>query len=347
MKPKLYIHIGFPKCGSTTLQNFLVQAQGKLRNHGMVVVDQNMNHPGNTRAKRVAQYSLWKMLDSPGAPKEIAESLTKIAIAMKKHNTKAAVFSGEQLGNQAEYAEFFRPALALFDVKVIAYVRPQETWLPSAWKQFGVREGKSLETHLDSAPRARVPGFLRKLKAWGSVFGKENIYVNTLARGNLYQSDLIADFCKALDLPDSFAPNNRPKNSTNVTFDNHILMVLLSAPKLLEGGGTGSIYGFLDKYLPKPAFESGRNAVSHEKALQIREEFREENEAIVAEFMPGSTYQEAFETQKPLKPMDVSSDLLTANAKTTAYLIAIAEKQSREIETLRKQLKRLEAKLED
>ncbi len=347
MKPKLFIHIGFPKCGSTTLQDFLVQVQGNLRNHGLVVVDQTLNHPGKSRAAHVAQLRLWKMLDSPEAPQEIKEALRNIAQAMNEHGTKGAIFSGEQLGNHAEHSEYFRPARALFDVKVIAYLRPQEAWLPSAWKQFGVREGKSLEDHLDGATRSYVPGFLRKLNAWAAVFGKENVYVNTLSRGSLYKGDLVADFCRALDLPDTFAQNNKPNGSANVTFDNHILMVLLQAHKILEGGGTGSIYSFLDRYLPPAAFETGRNALPNEKALQLREEYRAENEEIVETFMPDTSYEEAFEIYKPLKPMDVSPDLLTATSKTTAYLISIAEKQAREIATLRQRLNQLEAKLKD
>ncbi|MFY0659611.1 MAG: hypothetical protein JXR15_03895 [Shimia sp.] len=347
MRPKLYIHIGFPKCGSTTLQDFLVQVQDNLRNHSMVVVDQNLSHPGKSRAAHVAQFKLWKMLDSSGASDEIHDALLNIADAMQKHGTQSAVFSGEQLGNFAEHAEYFLPARALFDVKVIAYVRSQETWLPSAWKQFGVREGKSLEEHLDGATRSYVPGFLRKLNAWAAVFGTENVYVNTLSRSSLYKGDLVADFCRALDLPDTFAQNNKPNGSANVTFDNHILLVLLQAHKILEGGGTGSIYSFLDRYLPPAAFETGRNALPNEKALQLREEYRVENEEIVETFMPDASYEDAFETNKPLKPMDVSPDLLTATSKTTAYLISIAEKQAREITTLRQRLNQLEAKLKD
>lgn len=347
MRPKLYIHIGFPKCGSTTLQDFLVQVQDNLRNHSMVVVDQNLRHPGDARATHVAQFRLWKMLDSPGAPEEIHDALLDIAKDMQERGTKSAVFSGEQLGNHAEHAEYFRPALALFDVKVIAYVRAQETWLPSAWKQFGVREGNTLEEHLDNAPRSFVPGFLRKLNAWAAVFGTNNVYVNTLSRDTLYESDLVADFCHALDLPDTFAKNNKPKGSANVTFDNHILMVLLQAHKILDGGGTGSIYSFLDRYLPPAAFKAGRNALPNEKALQLREEFRLENNEIVDKFMPGVSYEDAFETNKPLKPLDVSPELLTATSKTTAYLISIAEKQAREIATLRQRLDKLEAKLKD
>ena len=193
-KPALVLHIGFPKCGSTSIQSAMIRNQKMLRTRGIVIVDQTFRHPGQGQAKAVAQVELGQILAEADPSEKIAEGLAAISASAIAHGDRVCVISSESLGNAKEFAPLFQPAVELFsDITVLAYVRPQHEWLPSAWKQFGLKAGRTLEDYIAEGMAQRLPNFLNRIERWKEDIEGCQVSVGALRRPALKDGDLITD----------------------------------------------------------------------------------------------------------------------------------------------------------
>ena len=342
MKPKLILHVGCPKCGSSSIQSFLLQNQQALRDRGTVIINQKFEHPGSETAQSVAQVTLGRLLPTKGAKEQIKSALRDIHHAMDQHNDSSCVISSESLTNTTEYAEYFSDAKDLFEVEVVAYVRPQQSWLPSAWKQYGLRDGESLEAFIDRHMQAGSPNFLRRLLPWEKVFGRDAMRVNSMRKQRLKNGDLVTDFCHLLDW--NMDGLNPPVTGTmeNTSFDHDILTVLSYAHQVLEGNNTGRIFNYLQRNLPKAAIEQGRVGLSGERQAEIIQYFSALNQNFCRQYFNSCPVEEAFGSEQDIKARNSSLDDRVAVARTVAYLIAMGKNQDEKIRALEQRLSRLE-----
>ena len=69
------------------------------------------------------------------------------------------------------------------DVSVIFYLRPQLQWIPSAWKQWGLKTGASRSDFVAQCLDSRTPAFKRDIETWKSTLPAANIHVPFLISG--------------------------------------------------------------------------------------------------------------------------------------------------------------------
>jgi len=65
-------------------------------------------------------------------------------------------------------------------VSVTFYLRPQLQWIPSAWKQWGLKTGASLSDFIPQCIGMRTPAFTRDIENWKSMLPRANIDVRFL-----------------------------------------------------------------------------------------------------------------------------------------------------------------------
>ncbi len=334
-RPKLILHIGFGKCGSTALQRFMLGAQDQLRAQGVVLVDETLGHPGRGRAKSVAQTPLSALLTQVGARRQITTALRSVARKMEEHGDTAAILSCESLSNASEYAELFGSLHGAFDIRVLAYVRPQEDLLPSYWKQSGLVHGRSLDEFIALRMRQGDPNYWHRLNAWMALVGHGRVSVGSLRRTALKNGDLIEDFCHRLDLPFDMLRDAIPTAQANPSFDHHILTVLQQAPHVLGGQNLGLLFNYFEETLPQSAFEHGRNPLTQEQRAQIHAHYETQNRMLVKRFMPGLSYEDAFGTNPDIREKDVSDDLLHATTQALTYSFYLLQQQNQLSSSLR------------
>ena len=78
-------------------------------------------------------------------------------------------------------------------VSVTFYLRPQLQWIPSAWKQWGLKTGASFSDFIAQCIGTRTPAFKRDIENWKSMLPRANIDVRfpipeLLAGGNPAQN---------------------------------------------------------------------------------------------------------------------------------------------------------------
>lgn len=211
----LYLHIGMPKAGSTSIQSAMRDAREDLEAEGLSYLRFGRNHSavfrllvGQTRKtlrKPLSQISLDELGLSAPDPAAVLDRVGVIA----KASQKTAVISGEGLFGftLAEVASVKAMLAPHFDrIRVVVYLRDPISWASSRAQQ-AVKTGRSTESELieelDQRGRSAllVPGY-GHLRSYVEVFGRDALICRPFDRAAFAGGDLIDDFLTTIGRPD-------------------------------------------------------------------------------------------------------------------------------------------------
>jgi len=185
-KKTLVIHVGNPKCGSTTLQ------RGLLNNHPEIYSIHHL-HKDENRAKQALGYS--KLIKGKGDVSPIADELAELT---KLHDF--VVYSSEGLASPGAKAWNLKakrikkilssPSLADVDKKLIFIYRDVHSYLWSGFQHNAIhgRDGAGegyvvwLNEKLEAAENGRASFLVGTMaKTYAGIVGRENLLVLNLA----------------------------------------------------------------------------------------------------------------------------------------------------------------------
>jgi hypothetical protein len=185
--PRIYLHIGRNKAGSTSLQDFFLAERAALAAAGI-------------------RYCLFGHLHESvpgvlGFPTQF-----ELADHARSGAERAYLVSNEfMFGWPLDYTDSMAAGLAGFDVRIIAYIRPYGAWIRSAYAD-AVKNGensRNFDRYLDwMAPRISAWPYL---EGWGEAFGWDRIRICSLDPRDLVGGDLIGDCLAALGLDPTHA----------------------------------------------------------------------------------------------------------------------------------------------
>ena len=154
---RIIIHAGFAKCGSASIRTALFQNFRKLQKHNVFVFDKDLRI-ARTAADLVGT-PIWFLEQARKRSETPAQRLAgEIAPLLKRKEDHLAILSAENLANPG-MAKLFAGLDGLFELGVVLYLRPQLHWIPSAWKQLGLKAGVPLSNFVSQCIDARTPGF--------------------------------------------------------------------------------------------------------------------------------------------------------------------------------------------
>jgi hypothetical protein len=192
VKKQVYVHIGFPKTGTTSIQVWLTGNADALAAQGVLYPvagrgegDYRFAHHRLPNA--LAQTPLSELAtswpDMEALHNEIANSTAlRVIISSEDFSTK--------LGQPAidNLVHWF----ADFDVRIVCYVRRQDEFIISIWStavgQYG--EKNPLSACLDHS----WLDYAHTLKLWASAFGAEAITLRVFEDSQLVGGDVVGDF---------------------------------------------------------------------------------------------------------------------------------------------------------
>lgn len=290
MKPTLYLHIGHSKVASTSIQDFLEANLEALRDRGYLVADLEFQFPttGKSAANPVGELERLKDLGDAGA-NEVANRMRALhaALTAKGSRFDKAIISAENLCNPG-FAEMFATTLDLFDVRLIYYIRRQDEWLISAWKQWGVKVGKSLDDFCLEGTATRYPAFTVCLKRWEKFAA--SVHLKPLHKSALSEGSVTKDFARAIAMP----PHGlHHPGIRNASFDASVLEVLRFSPHLFQHRDDDRMFRFLESFLSKEV-EPMRSILTHETKLRLFQYFETENRSLHARFFPEADFDAVF-----------------------------------------------------
>ena len=200
---ELYLHIGYPKTGTTAIQEFLYINRNKLRERGVLYPE--------TGIEKYAHHQIpWVFTHDKRSRKGLNES--DIYNGLQKELScnpaveKVLISSeGFIFGMQPEEAiNIFRRDFE--KIKLIVYVRQPFRWIQSDYNQ-GVKGWRQLtctfNEHLNTilAVKNSPMDFYQLLSKWASVFGWQNIIIRSY---DVERSDIAGGFLKILGVGDKY-----------------------------------------------------------------------------------------------------------------------------------------------
>jgi len=161
------------------------------------------------------------------------------------------------------------------DVSLAFYLRPQVEWIPSAWKQWGLKRGMSLSDFVSHCIRIRRPPFKLSIETWRSLLPAAKVHVRFLIPELLTDGNPARDFFHLAGLP----PNNYDiaKEPRNPSQDFSILHVLSKNPHLFSGVHDNKLMKGLMRALPMKFQATNIQMLSLADEARIEESFRDEN----------------------------------------------------------------------
>lgn len=211
---KALIHIGLPKTGSTTIQNFLELNRVALRREG-IFYRRYLRRPGqpefvvaveNSVGGLVSNRNIRASLGVPTTDRQRARAAgfeRQLEEDIRSSGCERFIASSEYLGSFGRSEEFIEALdewmrRRFSDVSYLVYLRRQEDWLVSKYSQY-VRAGgeRSLAKFLAGKRPPDLDAFVAR---WENVLGPDRLDVRLLDRASLVDGDLITDFCDAAAL---------------------------------------------------------------------------------------------------------------------------------------------------
>ena len=284
---KIYLHIGIPKTGTSAIQSFLNYNREKLVQNCSCLYP-NFISPYFDRG--ISQHNQCPLFNK-NSPAEIMSKLKAVIQYSRKEKIDTVVVSCESIFESPQHAELISSVLKDYkgiQCAVVAYVRRQDHWYESAWKQWGLKNNSvtGIEDYILQNP---LP-WLEDLNVWAGLFGKGNIIVHPYEKEQLPHG-LIHDFLSILDIDmQSFQWKYPHKNNLNENFgfNRDILEILRLNNEFYESVHDNRLFNLFSQYLPdhymKKPFE-GYSLLSPGKRLEILNNYEPINKAIAQEYM--------------------------------------------------------------
>ena len=356
MKPKkvLYLHIGMPKTGTSSLQLFLVQNQEALAKQGFAYPMM----PGRYFAvspNRNAHFLAGKIKDAQGHEDlDQTEQIKKQSFELLDRtfwNTDNVILSDEAIWNtyKSDDPECLRSIRTFCEerdiaLKLIVYLRRQDYYLESYWKQQILKRGVnwSWERMIKKTPKYIVLDYYKHLEVLAKEVGRENIMVQ------LYYEecfDLCSDFLRVagIKLTDEFEPL---QEKINLSLNNNYAQI----KRILNGVcSEDPVKWNMDhKWLKRMVINGSRldkeqyesTMFSEEERRKFLKRFEEVNHKIAREYMGrDELFDDSMEQSQSLPKWEPDNPLQYEDTVTFLGMALLELKREQEMQ--RAQLKQL------
>lgn len=195
---KLFLHIGFHKTGTSSLQEYLNQKREELQAHNIFYPESfNNEFPGNVDLS-------WAFNKSPPVWSTVNDDNKELIFEFYRKQIDATdcdniIISSEDfalLDTQPAIIQEIKDYFTEFDVKVIAYLRDPIDFMASLYCH-AVRSRSvtySLKKYIAEDYSFRSADYSLRLLPWARVFGKENILVKKYDTNEFVNNSLVGDF---------------------------------------------------------------------------------------------------------------------------------------------------------
>ena len=252
----LWLHIGTPKTGSSSIQSFLFDNRSELAKYGLVPL---IPGPRQASANRLASAIGGR------AKFDAAEVAAHCFECARREAPRDAILSSEEfyLNDPAKIARTLAPYIAEHDAKVhiVLYLRRQDLFIDSFYshrRKTGRYRGTLKDFILGFA--ARELNYVAMIDLWRAAFPQATLHLRRFERARFPDGDLINDFMQVIGHPDLAAKFDRSETmNSSPNRDVIALMDMLGETgafntrriyRLLEAAGipdTGARKSFMDK----------------------------------------------------------------------------------------------------
>ncbi|OAN76868.1 hypothetical protein A8B82_14170 [Sulfitobacter sp. EhC04] len=280
----LIVHAGFPKCGSTATFAGLQAQFDNLSAQKIQILNRGFI-PSPTRQQ--AQPPLWELESAMTNPPEAKVIKEKILSALENADQGTSlILSSENLANKNAPKRLLQGIDEKFPVTAIFYMRPQADWIPSAWKQWDMREGLTLRETVDRYIDLKRPAYLPILQAWQETMPNAKIILRPLVSAEMIEGDPIKDFYHQIGAVFDTSAPPAPKTNVNPSIDHALLHLMMRSHELFFSGRHDSTFmGRLLDHLPDTYKRTNASMLSQDTCSAIYDSYHAENLTLATDYM--------------------------------------------------------------
>lgn len=296
----LYIHIGTMKTGSTAIQTFLYSNRDYLNKNNFAFPERVFEYPEKPNRRNGTFLAVAadlngredRLYDASIVEQQIStiekcfESSDNVILTEEtawQHITVDRKEAWERLIKRSQEAGI--------RIKVVVYLRRQDLYIESYWKQ-AIKYSRykwSFEHCLEKYPKKIKLDYLSNLDEIAASIGKENIIVRRYQREDLEEGDVVVDFLSIVGLPiDEIKNEILNAESKNISITNNVaaIAVQLNSIPNLSKKDSRRLKPFL---LAVSELEGKRklktSMFTNEEAIAFVEQFRENNNLLAREYI--------------------------------------------------------------
>jgi hypothetical protein len=273
---RLFLHVGWPKTGSTFISDVLQANEEILEKNGLKVYT-HLFKEGATDE-----------LDYMSDPAQFDAIKLKIQSLIKAARTDENILISKECWSSFSDETFqsIIDGAGETPIKVIVYLRRQDDFAESAWKQWHHKQW-TLEEWKDFLVKKKNL-YLPRLKLWAGLFGKENIIVRRYGK-SYFKNGIVRDLLDCIEVPE--LELDYGTGVSNPSLDRNSLEILYRTRNLANGIHDNRMLNIFERHTVtsgkafsrKPLYSS-----AHRK--EILDSFQEENSIIASTFLDqGST----------------------------------------------------------
>ncbi len=291
----LYLHIGTTKTGTTSIQKFCLDNIDVLEKKGYTYPQFPYQYKDVTQ-RRNAHFLIAE--DYKNRQGRFREGMNIIKNLFQKHPNVVLSDEGIWSDIYRKFMNDFWQALQLeskeggFQIKIIVYLRRQDTYLMSGWNQ-GIKSGITKdcgcawEDYIGSRLKFSKLNYGTNLTKLASKIGKENLVVRRFEPKRFYRGSIYADFLQTigLELTDEYRIEQFESNEKLGGNTHEIQRIInnLTTDRTYHSFFRRALLSFSDV----SAREYPSEMFSAEEAASFMEKFREENRKAAEEFFGG------------------------------------------------------------
>ena len=324
---KLFIHIGQPKTGSSSIQTYFSNhVRDLLNTHGIwyPITDQGVYSSTKSPEEAVAQFH-----------QMIASGLRQ------DQQIHTVVLSHEGFLAQEKWAKALRSLADSLHAEpiILCYLRRQDIWLESAWKQWGAKHiaFPTIQDYLKVA----LPNldWMKQLRPWLAHFGRDRMVIRRFERREIGE-DVVQDFMHQIGHQPWHGahPTSGITDFVNRGFTSEVidLLSLLKTDRLHDNSLLDLFEQSLGEEFKKRDPFAPYGLLSQKERNEILQACAPSNKEINSIFFGGSG--ELFE---PVSDHQYERECLTETGKTQGHikiLLEIIHHQDKRIRTLESRL---------
>jgi hypothetical protein len=274
--PRLFLHIGHPKTGTTSIQTFLLENRAALRREGVLVPHAGVVE-GAHHGLTANYYSVRR------CPDRAAANLEALRREVEAAQCPTVVISSEALiqENPERFAAFRD---AGFAVVVIYYIRRQDLAVESVYAQR-VRSYNQMEIRpIQDMLRHLTPHYRKHLDRYAQTFGRDHVRVRPFEKAAFQGGALLPDFLTLIGVDPARYPAAERKRNTAFKRDYLEFKRRCNRLPLLENEHQ-DLGDELDALSAADTTPQPRHALSHADRVQLLDSCAVENTGIARDFM--------------------------------------------------------------
>ncbi len=230
--PILYLHLGIPKTGTTSIQDFLFQNRTWLVQQGLVYSKVGLNPVLRCHHDLIWSLGLHKQPPGFGRVDAKEVAVQKLKLELAQHQGADFLVSSELLiflQERTRLKEIFE-IFPGYQPKLIFYLRRQDRWLESFYQQR-VKDGDSRDFVTWYQRLKSSLNYYPMLRSYADLVGEKHVMIRVLEKEQLFCGELVQDFCYLLGVA---AP---PKSETKILNTSELGPRQLEIVRLANQGG--------------------------------------------------------------------------------------------------------------